>query len=75
MTEKEINALAAQLAQALAGPLSAAIQQQHKPLVEAIKRRHRNKGKALTKGQFQAVFMTSHSLFGNDRSNNKVNQL
>jgi hypothetical protein len=66
MTDEEINALAAQLAAALAGPIGAMIQAQHAPLVAEIKRRQGNgNNNAMSKKQFQALFMTGSSLFGN----------
>jgi porphobilinogen deaminase len=79
MTDEEINALASQLAAALAAPISAMIQAQHAPLVAEIKRRqsngNNNGNRPMSKKQFQALFMTGSSLFGNNRSGNKMNQL
>jgi hypothetical protein len=71
MTDEEISKLAAQLAAALAAPISAMIQAQHAPLIAAVKRD--NKG--VTKKQFQAVFMTGQSLFGDNADQTKSNQL
>jgi hypothetical protein len=76
MTDEEISKLAAQLVQALAGPIQAMLQAQHALLVAAIQRGNDNKGEQpITKKQFQAIILTGKPLFGNGEDQATDDQL
>jgi hypothetical protein len=64
MTDAEIEQLARQLVQALAGPLLALVKQNSAALIAMIKEQQIRNGQYVTRRQFQQFFMTGNGLYG-----------